>query len=417
MTVSRVVALAEEMHGHLEGIPLGDRERHEQHLVETMRAAVAPYLDADPQGAEPSASPLAFSSIADLAERVDSAGPRKWLIRGLWPAGDYGVHAAEMKAGKTWTTVDLAVSVAAGVPWLGHVEIDDSGPVLMFAGEGGEANILRRLRAVAESRGVVAEELPITICTRSPHLADTEHLESMRAEIKRLEPRLVTLDPFYLSARGAQLGNLYEMGALLEAIQHMSQDVGASLLVVTHWNRGQGRGAGRITGAGPAEWGRVLISAKVISRHTDSSHATNVITELDFLGGEIPDQTLRVQRRIWSDDPDDLNSALHLEVTVTETEARSSEERSETLPPAARKLLEAFKALEGSGTETTNTTLVDSIADRWGHGLKRETTSRTLNDLKRRGFVDFVSEGEDQFAPKVWQLTRAGQELTYEIPA
>jgi hypothetical protein len=110
--------------------------------------------------AEPPA--LVFQTLAELAAEVDAAGPRRWLLRGVWPARDYGVHAAEKKAQKTWNTADLAVSVAAGTLWLGAIEVDHPGPVLMFIGEGGKTNTVRRPRAVAEARGVVAA--PIADC-------------------------------------------------------------------------------------------------------------------------------------------------------------------------------------------------------------------------------------------------------------
>lgn len=85
-----------------------------------------------------------------------------------------------------------------------------------------------------------------------------------------------------------------------------------------HHNRGQGAGASRLSGAGPAEWGRVLISAEVKSRNVDREHArgSDVVTVLSVIGGEVPEQSLRVRRRIWADDPDDLDSPLHV---LTET--------------------------------------------------------------------------------------------------
>jgi len=151
---------------------------------------------------------------------VDAAGPRRYLVRGVWPAGSYGVHAAEMKAQKTWNALDLAVSVASGTSWLGAFPIDDPGPVLVFAGEGGEAAIVRRLRAICASRGLTAETLPIVVCSRAPHLSDVEHLGLVAEQLTATRPRLVILDPLYLAARGASGSDLYAMGAVLERVQH-----------------------------------------------------------------------------------------------------------------------------------------------------------------------------------------------------
>lgn len=76
--------------------------------------------------------------VAELRARLAAAGECRYMLRGLWPEGTYGVLAAEPKAQKTWAAVDMAVSVASGTPWLGHVPVDAPGPVLFFYGESGD---------------------------------------------------------------------------------------------------------------------------------------------------------------------------------------------------------------------------------------------------------------------------------------
>ena len=232
-------------------------------------------------------------------------------------------------------------------------------------------------------------------------------------QVATIRPALVTLDPFYLAARGAELGDLYKMGALLEGPQHICQAAGASLWVVHHFNRQAGRGAGRMSGAGPAEWGRVLISASIKTRHTDTrTRATYVVTELDMIGGEIADQTLRVNRRTWSDDPDDLDSPLHTETTAMwaedDTPQTGAPGPDDKLSPAAKKLLEAIDAVGGGSSRQ----LVDWISDKYEHGLTRETVSRELNKLRKAGVVESVELDSDRpgrWGAKGWQ--RPAQEV------
>jgi hypothetical protein len=107
----------------------------------------------------PATPALEFFSIAELRARVKARGPRRRLLSGLWPSGDYGVLAAEQKAQKTWGACALAVAVASGTPWLGLIAVDDPGPVIMFAGEG---NILLPLSIRAPLLGrpqVVGDQL------------------------------------------------------------------------------------------------------------------------------------------------------------------------------------------------------------------------------------------------------------------
>ena len=227
-----------------------------------------------------------------------------------------------------------------------------------------------------------------------------EHLDILRAQLRAIRPALVTLDPLYLAARGANLADLYTMGALLEAAQHLCAEVGSSLWITTHHNRKQGQGALRITGAGPAEWGRVLLTAEVKARHTDpSTRATSVISVLTAIGGEIPDQALRLHRRVWATDPDDLDSPLHIETSVTEAETNQPDEADSGVTPAAQKLLEASRAL---GAPSTARSLVDWVAKHYGHGLRRETVSRALSDLEKRGLMDSAEAGREKlWAPYV----------------
>ena len=331
--------------------------------------------------------PLPFLTLAEMCAKVDAQGPRKYLIRGIWPASAYGVHAAEMKAQKTWNMDDLAISVSSGTPWLNHYPIDDPGPVVLFAGEGGEGAIVRRLRAICESRGLRAEDLPITVCARAPHLKDDDHMALFEEAVDQIRPTLVILDPLYLSAVGAKGGDLYGMGELLERGQLICDAAGAALVVVTHFNRGNRSGAERISGAGPAEWGRVLIGADVKSRHTDPvTKATTVVAVLDVIGGEVPDQAWRIKRVIVADDPDSLDSPLRYSVEVLSEEEAAEDD----MPPARRKLLEAVHAIGENGA--TNRELVDWIADKYGHGLYRTTVSRELNALLAAATVDSIEE-------------------------
>lgn len=367
--------------------------------------------DPDPATSDPADGRrpgLEFHTLAELRAIVAARGPRRWLLRGVWPAGDYGVHAASPKGQKTMNTADLAVAVASGTPWLGLIEIDDPGPVVMFVGEGGDGDTVRRLTAAAEARGLDPDQLPIHICTRAPNIGNTMDLAEFTLKVEDVRPVLVTLDPLYLAAPSAKLGDLYSMGALLQGPQLICQRNHASLWVVHHNNRQAGSGSGRMSGAGPQEWGRVLVSAAVKSRRTDpTTLATTVITELDFQGGSIPDQTFRVVRHTWADDPDNLDSPLHIETTTTraldngetDNDADPSAIPGVKMTPGKKKL---YAALQAADHPATIKDFQAWMADHDSPPLKRETCSRFLTEMLKAGMVDSVEQG--QFAPALWFL-------------
>lgn len=352
---------------------------------------------------EDAPAPLQFLSMKELRARVDAAGPRRFLLRGYWPAGDYGVHAGDAKAQKSWNTVDAMVSIAAGQPWLGAIPVDLDGPVLWFAGEGGEADLLRRIDAVCASRGIIADDLPIIICARVPHLSNAVHLGLMAEQLDKLRPVMSALDPLYLAARGAKGSDLYAMGGMLETAQHLCQAAASGLWLVHHQNRKEGRGAGRISGAGPAEWGRVLISATVVGRRVDpETQETTVITELDALGGSIPGGRLRLVRRICADDPADLNSPLRYSVEAAEVEDSGEDaEGQERFRPAVKKILAVLTEAVGPLSVQT---IGDAVASKFGHGLTRPTISKGCADLVSRGLVDELDQGP--YGTKFWQVVQ-----------
>jgi hypothetical protein len=342
------------------------------------------------------AAELAVSSYGEVAARVAAAGEPRWLIQGLWPADAYGVLAAQEKAGKTWAALDLAVSVATGRPWLDHFACPSPGPVLVFLGEGGERATVRRIEAIATAKGVDPDQLadPLRLCFRVPRLAAPgagSELAAIQAELQAHPVALVVLDPLYLAAAGASGSNLYDMGAVLQAIQGVCQAAGCALLVVTHWNKtGDGRGADRISGAGPAAWARVICSVAVHYRGSDPDGASTVVLGVELIGGELADTRFRIRRRVRADNPADLGSPLSYAVEVL------AADDAEDLDPAAAALSKSrqwvLAALRAGGDLQTVKQLGDRLAQA-GHPLKPRTIQTALGELEEAGLAAGSEEG------------------------
>jgi hypothetical protein len=332
---------------------------------------------------------LLVEDLGAVLDRVEAAGPPGWLIEGLWPADAYGVLAAEDKAGKTWAILDLAVSVAAGRPWLGAFGCPQAGRVLVFLGEGNQRAIVRRLRAICAHKHLQVEQLAarIRLCFRVPRLTSGADLAAVAGELAASPAALVIVDPLYLAVGVAGAGaDLYAMGAVLSAIQGVCQQAGAALVVVTHWNKtGEGRGAKRISGVGPGAWGRVLASAAVAHRTTSPDGASTVVLAFEVIGGELADTAFRVRRRVWATDPADLASPLHYAVEVLAEAPPASDDAggSGELLPSRRLVLGALRA---GGPMQSVKQLGDYTASQ-GHQLKKRTIQEALTELEERGLA------------------------------
>jgi hypothetical protein len=330
-------------------------------------------------------TPLVFHGIADLIDALAKEPPPTFLASPIWPGDAYGILGMAMKAGKTWLASDLAVAVAHGGAWLGRFPIERQGPVLMFLGEGGRRKMVRRLTAVAEFYRVELRSLPIVLCLRAPHLSDEQHLATIAGKLDEVRPSLTVIDPLYLAARGAQGSQLYEMGAVLEGIQSLCQQVGSALLVSHHLNRQEGRGMGRLSGAGPAEWGRVIVTGEAKTSRTDPETQESAVTlELDFVGDEIPETTLRILRRVRAIDPDDLGSALTYSVEVLENVSEAST-TDDGLKPSERRVLDALN--RSPGKWLNKYAIGDVLADD-GFPLKARTIQNATKTLVEMGLVE-----------------------------
>lgn len=339
-------ARAAELTAHLDDGPLRDLDE----------PPMDPYAGLPPIGAEdeqqtPIFDPdlFVFRSLAEVAADVRGLPPRQFLFAGAIVAGDYGVLSAEDKAGKTFSVLDAAISCAAGLPWLGHYECQTQGAVLLFLGEGSDAKMLRRIYAIGRHKGLTEEQieaLPIRLCFRIPFLAEGKHLGIMDAQLRHYPVKLVVLDPLYLAARGGKGSDLYAMGEMLGNAQRIVQAHGSTLLINHHWNKtGEGSGHNRSSGVGPGAWGRFLISVGVLGdRHTDpETKMTTVKTKWSIRGDEIADSDTVFIRKVWVDDPDDLDSPMHYTVEVDQRAAASAGEERRTPvvltggPPSAWK--------------------------------------------------------------------------------
>ena len=239
-------------------------------------------------------------------------------------------------------------------------------------------------------QGVDPDQLAdrLRLCFRVPRLAAPGaggELAAIQAELAEHPAALVVLDPLYLAAAGASGSNLYDMGAVLQAIQGVCQHAGCALLVVTHWNKtGDGRGADRISGAGPAAWARVICSVSIQHRGSDPDGASTVLLGVELIGGEIADTRFRIRRRVHADDPTDLGSPLSYAVEVL------ADDDDQDLDPAAAALSKSrqwvLTALRAGGELQTVKQLGDRLAQA-GHPLKPRTIQLALGELEAAGLA------------------------------
>ena len=148
------------------------------------------------------------------------------------------------------------MAVAAGVPVFGRFVVDQAAPVVAYVGEGGRVPYTRRLERIASSMGVDLRQVPLFPVFETAPVQSTTFQSTLARDLVELQPALVSLDPLYAyHGTGTNAANLFEEGALLNALSEPCLAAGAVLKVTTHFNKtGSGRGLDRLTMAGAQEW-------------------------------------------------------------------------------------------------------------------------------------------------------------------
>lgn len=179
--------------------------------------------------------------------------PREWLVQDRLPLGVVGLLAAAGKTGKSMAVLQLSVSAASGVPWLG-MPMGHTGSVLILSAEDDRSEVWRRLRAIqsqlqadgewSESTAeLVAERLHVldrvggdNLLTRrvERELIRTRLTDRIIATAKELPgPVLIVLDPLARFDGGEPNAN-DDGTRLIECAEHIRRGTEATVLLPHH---------------------------------------------------------------------------------------------------------------------------------------------------------------------------------------
>jgi RecA-family ATPase len=170
-----------------------------------------------------------------LAERPRE---RDWLIDQLWGDEAVGIVGGEPKSCKSFLALDIAVSVAGGVPCLRRFQPAQTGRVLLFAAEDALHIVRQRLAGIAGAAGRELVDLDIHVITAPSVRLDVERdREALAQTIADLRPKLLVLDPFVRLHRVDE--NLSgEVAPLLAYLRELQRRFHLAVLLVHHARKG-----------------------------------------------------------------------------------------------------------------------------------------------------------------------------------
>ena len=134
---------------------------------------------------------------------------------------------------------------------------------------------------------------------------------------------------------------------------------------------------------------------------------TSVVTlKWEFKGGEIAEHKLRVRRRVWADDPNDLMSPMHYEIEVLDDD--DHDDPLDGVSPAARSVYRVLEQQEEdkwlSVSKVFELVVEQKLAEN-SQPLQYETVRKMLPELKSAGLAE-DKPGRLKNDGKRWRLVR-----------
>lgn len=197
--------------------------------------------------------PDALPPIVDAAAflSTDYERPRE-LVAGILHQGSKMVFGGGSKTFKTWTLLDLAISVSAGAPWFSFETT--KGRALYVNFEIQDRFFQDRVKGVARAKGIELQ----------PGLIDLWNLRGRASGYALLLPKiieavreakysLIVLDPIYKLYGSTDENSAGEVAKLLNAIESLAVTTGAAVAFGAHYSKGNQAGKesiDRISGSG-----------------------------------------------------------------------------------------------------------------------------------------------------------------------
>ncbi len=176
--------------------------------------------------------PLIARDAIDLVHDVELIEP-PILVAGLLHKGGTLLLGGSSKSFKSWSLIDLAVSVATGAAWWGLS--CGQGRVLYADFELTPFFWRKRAMEIAQARGLSLDHIRVMNCRG--HEAG-EALLAIEREAHAKPFVLIVLDPLYSFLAGKDENSAGDVGMVLRRIAMLAESTGAALAISHHFSKG-----------------------------------------------------------------------------------------------------------------------------------------------------------------------------------
>jgi hypothetical protein len=163
-----------------------------------------------------------------------------WLIEDLWTRSAVGWVAGQPKSLKSWTALEMAVSVSSGTPCLRRYKVQERGAALVYLAEDSLPAVRERLEALSSQRALPLDALDLHVITAGSMRLDRSRDQlRLQKTARLLAPRLLVLDPLIRIHR-ADENSSGEVSGLLAYLRELQRELDLAVVVVHHVRKNAG---------------------------------------------------------------------------------------------------------------------------------------------------------------------------------
>ena len=170
-----------------------------------------------------------------------------WLVQDWLPDKSITFLVSPPESYKTWILLDLAVSISAGVPFLGSYEVNSSGPTLIIQQEDSHSGLTDRLALIVEQKlgmnprldGDIWQvpgmpDLPIYVHpSRMLRFDNKQVIEELEKQIETIKPKVIMIDPLYSTTAGVD-NYMADLANRMMVLKTWRDKYGCSFVIAHH---------------------------------------------------------------------------------------------------------------------------------------------------------------------------------------
>ena len=341
----------------------------------------------DDKGATESAPKESTFGVMKMSDYVKGYGGEgaSWLVDEWLPDKSITFLVSPPESYKTWMLLDLAVSVATGVPFLGKYMVNNPGPTLIIQQEDSHGGLTDRLALIVEQKmGMLPTleknnwsipsmpDIPIYVHPdRQLRFGNKKVIEEMERQIEAIKPRVILIDPLY-STTDSTDNYMADLANRMMVLKTWRDKYGCSFLIAHHSKKN----VDPDSTAREDSWGSQFLNAFLeagwqVRRNPKLAQNEVIVRRHSKVMGNLPSISLTF----------DISTVYPMKYLVT---ARTYEMAAGSAPtqPAQANLLDILRDGDMSQAD---------LCSRTGKG--RSTISRQIRQLEAAGMVEHMPDG------------------------